>query len=269
MIEKSPQRGPFYAGIDPSGPDLETFSSSLSTTGPWSPHAQHGGPPSALLTRALERLPEAADRVLGRITIDILGPVPVGSLATSATVRRPGRTVCLVEGELQDLDADRVVARASAWLFPRGQHLPVTAAERVEHTPEDGFVLDRPDGWLGGYLDAVDWRWISGTLDRPGPGVVWMRAPALVEGEEISALQRLIACVDSASGASASLDVREWAFMNTELTVHVLREPVGEWICLDAVTTLAGTSVGVCTAAVHDRDGLVARSSQALLVVPR
>ena len=96
-----------------------------------------------------------------------------------------------------------------------------------------------------------------------------MRPPALVEGEAISPVQRLLACADSASGVSAALDVREWAFLNTELTVHVLRPPAGEWVCLDAATTLGSGAVGVAGAAAYDVSGLVARSSQALLVAPR
>jgi acyl-Coa thioesterase superfamily protein len=91
----------------------------------------------------------------------------------------------------------------------------------------------------------------------------------LVEGEAISPVQRLLVCVDSASGASSVLDVRAWGFRNTELTVHVLRPPVGEWVCLDAVTTLGPGSVGIATSSVHDEQGLVARSSQALLVAAR
>ena len=51
--------------------------------------------------------------------------------------------------------------------------------------------------------------------------------------------------------------------------MHVLRPPVGEWVCLDAETTLGTGSVGVATSAVYDERGLVARSAQALLVTPR
>ena len=65
------------------------------------------------------------------------------------------------------------------------------------------------------------------------------------------------------------LDPREWAFLNTELTVHVLRPPEGEWLLLDAETTLSTGSVGLATADIFDRRGLVARSNQALLVVQR
>ena len=96
-----------------------------------------------------------------------------------------------------------------------------------------------------------------------------MRSIDLVQGEPISPLQRLMACADSASGASSVLDPREWGFLNTELTVHVLRPPEGEWILLDAETTLSTGSVGVATADIFDRRGLVARSNQALLIARR
>ena len=79
-------------------------------------------------------------------------------------------------------------------------------------------------------------------------------------------LQRLLTCVDSASGASAALDPAEWNFMNTDLTVHVVRPPVGEWVCLRAETTLGTGAVGLAASEVYDEHGLVARSAQALLV---
>ena len=85
----------------------------------------------------------------------------------------------------------------------------------------------------------------------------------------MSAVQRLMTCVDSASGVSAALDITVWAVLNTELTVHVLRPPEGDWVCLDAETTLGPGSVGIATSSAYDERGLVARSSQALLVVRR
>ena len=201
--------------------------------------------------------------------MDLLGPVPVGALEVSASVVRPGRSVSLVHAALHDVTLDRTVATASAWLFPAlgGRGRGGRSASGSCAVGRDRAA--RPDGWRAGYLDAVEWRWIAGGLDSPGRGVVWMRPSTLVEGEATSPVQRLLACVDSASGVSAVLDVREWAFLNTELTVHVLREPVGEWICLDATTTLGPGSVGVATSTAYDETGPVARSAQALLVQRR
>ncbi len=268
MIEKSDLGPAFYS---PSARALEghdTFDSARTTAGPWTNLAQHGGPPSALLTRAIENLPEAQGRVIGRITVELWGPVPVGPLTTVARVIRPGRSVALAEAELHDATANRVVATARAWLLPEHSEGP-GVDQPPGHSPSDGGPRPRPADWNGGYLDAIEWRWISGGLEEPGSGVAWMRSPDLVEGEPISPAQRVLACVDSASGISAALDLAAWAFLNTELTVHVLRPPVGEWVCVEAETTLGTGAVGVCTSSVYDEAGLVARSAQTLLVVRR
>ena len=270
MFEKSGEPTGFYRLIDAPAGGPETFESLPSTAGPWSPEAQHGGPPAALLGRAVERLAATAvgPATIGRFTMELLGPVPVGPLTVTASVVRPGRSVQLLGAELYDAARGRAVASARAWLFPVSTEGPL-APTPPDHKPDDGVHHDLPTGWHGGYLDAVEWRWIAGSVNEPGPGVVWMRPPDLVEGEQISPVQRLLACIDSASGVSAALDIRRWAFLNTELTVHVLREPVGEWVCLDAATTLGNGAVGVAASVASDREGLVARSSQALLVAPR
>jgi acyl-coenzyme A thioesterase PaaI-like protein len=253
----------------PDGP--ATFASTPCTAGPWGPDSQHGGPPAALLTRAVERLDrDGAERVIGRFTLDLLGPVPVGPLRVEASVVRPGRTVEMCEATAYDVRRDRPVARATAWMFPAHHDGPAQDGEPRAHSPADGVPKPVPASWSGGYLDAVDWRWISGAVTEPGPGVVWMRPTvALVEGEPMGAVQRLMTCVDSASGVSAALDPGEWNFLNTELSVHVLRPPAGEWVCVEAETTLGAGSVGVATSRVYDAQGLVARSAQALLVVRR
>lgn len=269
MFEKS-VRGPFFyrpTGISDDG--FERFESMPTTAGPWTPDAQHGGPPAALLARAIERLEESTDRVIGRYTMELWGPVTVEPVAVRARVLRPGRSVVLAEAELHDVARDRIVATARAWIFPAILEGPAAEVGPLGHGPEDGTTRPRPPEWHGGYLDAIEWRWIKGGVDEAGPGVVWMRPPHLVEGERISPVQRLLACVDSASGASAALDISAWGFLNTELTVHVLRPPEGEWVCLDAVTSFGGGAVGLATSEVYDDQGLVARSGQALLVAPR
>jgi hypothetical protein len=257
---------PFYV---PDGPSR--FLSTPSTASPWGADSQHGGPPAALLTRAIESLGrDDTERVVGRFTMELLGPVPVGPLTVDASVVRPGRSVEMCEATAYDEDRGRPCARATAWLFPGRADGPAQDQRPPAHGPASGVPKDLPASWSGGYLDAVEWRWIDGAVTQPGPGLVWMRPRvALLQGESMSPVQGLMACVDSASGVSAALDPAAWSFLNTELTVHVLRPPVGDWVCLDAVTTLGPGSVGVATSDVYDERGLVARSAQALLVAPR
>jgi hypothetical protein len=257
----------YYLPQGPSADGAEGYLSSPATAGPWSADAQHGGPPAALLGRALEGSTEPG-RTIGRFTMDLLGPIPVGPLSVTSDVLRPGRTVALLQATLYDEGAGRPVARAQAWSFPLTEQGPSAEPDPLPHTHADGHLEDPPGNWARGYLDSVEWQWIEGAVTRPGSAVVWMRPRVpLVPGEEMTGLQRLLTCVDSASGASAALDPAEWAFLNTELTVHVLRPPVGEWICLRAETTVGAGSVGVAASTAYDERGLVARSAQALLVV--
>ena len=70
------------------------------TTGPWDERAQHGGPPSALLGRAMQRCDPRDDMVVARFTSEILSSIPVGEVEVRARVARPGRSVQLLEAVL-------------------------------------------------------------------------------------------------------------------------------------------------------------------------
>ncbi|MGH3758883.1 thioesterase family protein [Actinophytocola sp.] len=245
------------------------FASTVHATGPWSPGTQHVGPPSALLVRALEALPPAAPMLLARVTVEILGPVPVAELTVTAGVERPGRAVELVGAELS---ADgRSVARARAWRHIRSDTSAVAVGvDEPLPPPEAGEPMYRPEGWGAGYLDAMEWRALAGHLGKPGPATVWARQGVdLVAGERPTGLQRLFVVADSGNGVSSRVDPREWLFINSELTVHLYREPAGEWIALDATTAIGPDGVGAAFTVLHDVDGPVGRGAQALLVRPR
>ena len=81
-----------------------------------------------------------------------------------------------------------------------------------------------------------------------------MRQP-LIEDEPDSPLTRVLVAADSGNGVSAALDYRRWLFINTELTVHLVREPAGEWICLDAITRAGPEGVGLAESVLWDERG--------------
>src|SRR4029077_630285 len=83
------------------------------TTGPWDARAQHGGPPSALLGRAIQRCAPRDDMIVARFTCEILGAIPVGELEVRARVARGGRSVELLEAVASA--GSRDVASARAW----------------------------------------------------------------------------------------------------------------------------------------------------------
>ena len=253
--------GCFYA----SNGDL--FVPTANTRGPWDPGAQHAGPPSALVGRALERCEPREGMRIGRVTVEILRPVPLEPLRVTARVVRPGKSVELLEASLTGEDGSDLM-RARAWRVTVGE-LRLDEAEEPPPGPDAGAERDFFDtGQEVGYHTAMEYRFIRGSFLEPGPATVWMRMRVpLVAGEEPTPLQRVLTAADSGNGVSAALDWKRFLFINTDLSVHLLREPAGEFVCLDAVTLVDG--LGLADAALFDERGRIGRAAQTLLVRPR
>ncbi len=246
------------------------------TAGPWSSDAQHMGPPAALLVRELERCAPRTDAALARLVYEVLGPVPVGELTVRAAVERPGRAVELLSAELCATGngtggEPRPVVRVHAWRIARTDTASVVGGGPAALAPPDAAEpMAIPPGWKRGYLDAIEWRAFGEGLSGKGRATVWGRPLVdVVEGEQSTALQRLCSIADSGSGVSHRLDINEWLFINSDLTLHLYREPAGDWFALDAETVIGPTGAGAAITALHDLDGPVGMGTQSLLVRPR
>jgi len=239
------------------------------TAGPWDRAAQHGGAASALLARAVERTAPRPEMMVARFTSELLGPVPVGELGLRSRVTRPGRSVEQVEAVLAA--GGRDVARATAWRVLRAAGADVPP----RHPQPPPLPAGPTPGEVGppqrGFVGAIEWRATDrGRMTQLGPAAVWMRLRRpLVDGEETSPLQRVMALADNGNGISSETESRTTYFINPELTVHLHREPVGEWICIDATTTISPGGAGLATSVLSDVDGPVGVGAQALLVGPR
>jgi Thioesterase-like superfamily len=246
--------------------DGERATPSELTRGPWDPNAQHAGPPSALLARALERCEPRDGLRIGRVTVEILAPVPIEPLAVSARVARPGRSVELLEATLEGPGG--ALMRARGWRLAPSE----TDADWEQEQPPPGHDeaadLEFFETGSVGWHSAMEIRFARGAFLEPGPATVWMRPRVpLVEGEEITPLQRVLLAADGGNGVSAPLDWQRFLFINTDLTVHLLRPPAGEWVCLDSVTHVDG--IGLTDTALWDERGRIGRAAQTLLVRER
>jgi hypothetical protein len=237
------------------------------TSGPWDPRLQHAGPPAALIARALDRCEPREEMLISRVTFEILHAVPVGEVEVDARVERPGRGVELLAASLRA--GGREVVRASAWRVLRAQGEATRRAWEPPPLPDEETPM--PAELESAYLRAVEWRLVRGGFFlEPGPAIAWTRLRvAIVDGEEPSGLERVLAVADSGNGLSMVLDMREWWFINPELTVHFEREARGEWICLDAATSIQPGGAGLAVSTLGDADGPVARGAQTLYVAPR
>lgn len=251
-------------------PDGDRFVATESTRGPWSRDHQHGGPPAALLARAMERL--AGDGfLLSRLTFDFLRPVLIAPLAVRAEVVRAGAKVRRLQAALTTADGT-VLVQASAVALRTAAVLPASIGDDSPAPPpvetaapfEFPFFSDPV-----GYHTAVETRIARGTWGQ-GPVAAWMRPRVpLVEGEVPSPVQRLLIVADSASGIAVVLEHARYTFVNADLTVAIHRPPEGEWLCLDAATVAEAHGVGLTRARLWDGRGAVGVSLQSCLVERR
>ena len=239
------------------------------TAGPWSADAEHGGPPSALAVRELERHEPAEHTRLARVAVDILRPIPLGVLTTRTRLLRPGKRVALLETVLAKDGRDVLVARG--WRIATSASAPVVGTvDPLPEIPPEAPAPRFPGGHQEGYLSEIDWRFVSGNFTEPGPCRVWVRPRIpLLPGEELSPMCRTVLVADSGSGVSMTVDPLKYTFMNVDLTVIVHRDPVGEFVLLDAVTSMGGTGTGLAETRLADTSGVVGSCLQTLLVARR
>ena len=244
------------------------------TRGPWHPDHQHAGPPIALVAREIERAAAALELThIARLTANLLRPIPIAELGVEVQTEYAGRNAAHFAARLHA--GGKEVARFTA-LAQREAELdipaglaghPLPLAPRpVEESSAARFPFSRE---RTGYQDLVENRIAEGTFFR-GPCAAWfrMRHP-LLAGEEPSALQRVAVAADSGNGISAVLDFSRYVFVNSDLTINLLRRPQGEWICIDACTLLGPLGSGIAEARIFDALGLVGRSTQSLSIRPR
>ncbi len=131
-----------------------------------------------------------------------------------------------------------------------------------------------PESGIAFHTHACDHRFVEGSWDEPGPVAVWIRiTKPVVDGEEPSGVQRAVAAADFGNGVSRGLDAERFLFINPDLTVHLIRQPVGEWIGMRTASYYGvddrSTGAGMAESALYDAHGRLGRSVQSLFVDPR
>jgi acyl-coenzyme A thioesterase PaaI-like protein len=265
----------FYEEIERSAAGAATFRSNEPTQGPWSRQMQHGGPPGALAVREMERLAPEDGGHLARFSLDFLAPVPVAPLTVRTHVVKPGKRAQLLAAEITA--GNRTVLTARAWWRRQTPDLVPAVPDPASAQPfpdPESLATDAPEDDFGhhlnyGWIAAMEFRYVSGHAGTPGPAQVWVRPRGpLLASEPTSPTQRAVLIADGASGVSAVFDFRTHLFSNLDLNLSFLREPAGDWIALDANTSLDAAGGGTTSTRLGDRGGVFGYCMQALYVEP-
>jgi acyl-coenzyme A thioesterase PaaI-like protein len=261
---------PVPALFEPAG---EGFAAAALTRGPWDARMMHGGAPSALIAHAIEQVAPAGELAVSRLTVEFLGGVPVGDVSVHASLLKPGKRFQLVDATLHA--GERLACLARAVRLRRADMPDAVASSDGGPAPPPPPDAGEPWSYFaefGGerfYPDATEILVVGGAAGV-GHAVAWIRLRGeLLPGVAPSPLVRVVAAADFTNGLSWILPYDEWLFVNTELTVHLHREPEGEWIGLDARTVSGATGAGLSTGALYDQRGPIGVCAQSLFVQRR
>ena len=250
--------------------EADCFHATAWTRGPWSFEHQHGGPPAALLVRAVERARSEQDSAVVRFTVEFLRPVPIGRVRVEVEPLKRGRTVeCLTarlwHGKTLLLAATALCLRRREVALNRSvtTSAPPPAPETVETYVSPFF----PDPV--GYQAAVDVRYVRGYWGQPDV-TCWLRqyCPLLL-GEEPTPLQRTLVAADAGHGIAVPLDPKVYTFVNADLSVHLARPLQGEWVGMQSQSVADPSGIGLCQTQLWDADGPVGRGLQSLVIARR
>jgi hypothetical protein len=247
----------------------------------------------------------APDRELrfARLGFEFLKPIPFAELEVRTEIVRNGRRVQELAAQLiafpkRGSSAD-IGPNAGSSAIPGGspeELIGRASALRLQPVPDglpdgdDRLTLPGPDpisplpGPKGGQVvvhalgnadmsslatSGMEMSWLTDPW-AIGPGRVWMRPlKDLLPGASLSPLVRLVATADFGNGVSAELRFDRYIFINADLTLHLWRAPIGEWIGLNAKTVLMGGGAGTSESVIHDERGPVGRALQTLVVQGR
>jgi len=240
---------------------------------PWHPSLLHGGAVSALFGQVIaEQAEQHPDFMVNRITMNLLRPVPMQSLAVSCEWLREGNRLRLLQVSI--LVEGRLVAQAEALLQKQSAVVLPDYAPRPALPPEGPSGL--PDFDIQAFLDAkglpipegfhsrVQVREVT-PWDERGAATGWIRVPVdIVAGVPLTPLSQVCMVSDLGNG-TGQLNVGDGVgCINADITLALFRYPRSEWICLSSDAQLSEQGCGVVHTRLYDSEGAIGHVLQSI-----
>jgi len=252
-------------------PEQNLFRATEQAGGPWSPDLLQGSATTGLMVREVERLAEASGFAVRRLTFDLWRPAGLRAFGVQTELLRDGRKAKTLQVRLMDGEVE--IGRCTALLTAQGSETPVdpfAAPAAGDTPPESGTPPPAPVQRWSRYFQHVSVRLIEGALEKPGPAAAWMRLDVpMVQGEANTPLLQAVQAADFSSGVGQIVDMRQWTFVNPEISLYFFRAPEGEWILIRARTRVGERGAGLTTATLSDRRGPFAEVMQAMMFEKR
>jgi hypothetical protein len=247
-------------------PENDQFRATEHAGGPWSPDMLQGSATTALMTREVERTAVASGFAVRRLTFDLWRPAGLNAFRLQADLLRDGRKAKTLQVRL--LDGEIEIGRCTALLTVQSGDSPAdpfTKPAANDAAPETGAPPPAFAQKWSRYFQQVSVRLIEGALERPGPAAAWMQLDVpLVQGEANTPLLQAVQAADFSSGVAQIVDMRQWTFINPEISLYFFRAPEDQWILIRSRTRVGANGAGLTTAGLSDRRGPFAEVMQAM-----
>ena len=232
-------------------------------SGPWSEEMLNGRNVVALCAWAVERDYGADGLLCARLVVDLLRPVPRAPLRVETKAVRSGGRLRAVDVELT---ADgTLVTRATALLLRPSEAMPGGPWRPPEWEMPHPDTLARLDTEQTRNVRLDVRPEVEGVFFPEGRRRLWVREKIeLVEGEPWTPFMRAAAVADLANPLANRAEVLH--YINADVTVHLARLPVGEWIGIETMDHLAADGICLGGGSIYDLDGRIGWSSVACLV---
>lgn len=230
-----------------------------SARGPWNPNSLHGRVIAGLLGAEIERLHGDADFIPARLTVDMYRLPDLSPVEVTTKVVRAGNRIRVIDAEF--VSGGVSAGRATCQLLRRTEN-PSGNVWKPQpwDAPKPADIAPPTDGRSGmGGMWAM--RRIEGDFGAVGRKKAWLaEVRELVGGRALTPFVRVAVSADFASPFANAGDAG-LEFINSDVTVYLHREPVGEWIGYEVTNHGATAGVGIGECFLYDEAGPIGSAS--------
>ncbi len=238
--------------------------------GPWDPNSLHGRVISGLLGAEIERQYGDPAFQFTRMNVDLWRLPDFTPIDVKTELLREGGRIKVVSAEA--FAAGKSLGRATGVLLRRGERPAgdVWSPPSWDMAPPLSYPPPvAPKDVPANFTPLWETRGPGPVFGEGSRKRVWMReVRALVAGRPLTPWQRVALSVDFTSPLANS-GANGLDYINTDITVYLHRDPVGEWVGFEVAAhhSTEGVAIGEC--ALYDEDGPIGRSLVAALAQKR
>lgn len=245
--------------------DGDLFVPTSAGIGPWDKNSLHGRVIIGLLGAEIEKRHGTPEYMPARLTVDMYKLPDLSPIEIVTRIVKDGYRIKVIDAEF--ISGGVSAGRATCQLLRKTENAAGAVWKRQPwDAPHPDQVAQAPQSPMGGMWKMKP---ISGEMRKAEPRRVWMaEVREVVGGDPLTPFVRVAVAADFVS-PFAHVGDQGLGYINTDVTVYLHREPVGEWIGFESLTHDATDGVAVGSCLLHDAQGDIGLASCTALAQKR